>query len=254
MSKHLEVPSKPEHVTQPRTDLRPPAVQFGRCLITGEWGAVVALDLGDLTVNSPITTEGVEFDQNGQPVFTKWQPHIFETSATFSKQGLEMLLKSLADQDVPVPPIKPPSAYMWQLLMASGAVIPQFSLIPGTEEFEERHTGGINWADVKQISLVPFEKADLPTFTYNVETDQFYRAGALIDVDYGQERPANALPYAKRHVSITTASAMGAGLARNVGAANITVNQWIGWETPDKTRACIIAVDERGGWRPLSYK
>lgn len=254
---HQEVEQKADKITQFRDDLREPSVSFGRCAVTGEFGPVINIDLGDLSVEAPNVDKGVEIDPETKEItFTCWRPVIFETNISLSEMGLVKLLEYLKSQDSPIPAVKPVLLYMWQVMYTDGSVQAQFELNATTQEEEEFHSGVIDFTRIHQISVVPRGiNSELPTATYVVEGHKFFVGGKEIDVEYDNlpSIPEDVLPYYARKVTHTWGSVMGAHLTRDVQNAHTTVLQLVGWQTPDGLHKCIVSIDERGNWRPWSY-
>jgi hypothetical protein len=244
-----------------RDDLREPKVLFGRCCITGEWGKVIGIDLGDISLEAPDTENGVLFE-NGKVTFTKANPIILNSQATFSRDGLEKLMAYLDSQDNPIPSITPELVYKWHVLYTNGAGISQFVSDQNTYETVEIPSGDIDFSRLRQISVVPNFPAvaraqGLPTFSFVKEKGTFYQGGQELDVMFnGEYDPESSVVYARK-VNITFGSQMEPnGLDRNITGAYTSVLQLLGWKVGGLTGpgpGCIIAIDERGHWRPYEY-
>jgi hypothetical protein len=244
--------------TAARPDLRPPEVQFGRCCITREFGKVVAVDLGDIAIEAPVTDEGVEYNaETGEVTFNKWKPAVFATQALFSEEGLEMLLAWSRSQESPIPMITPELVYAWMVNYKNGSALAQFRVGEDDKEIEV-NSKEIDKAEAQSVTLSPRGNRDLPIYSFAVDTGRFYRNGQEIDTDYDGEHPENAPMVYGRKVTHTFGSSMGPQLARTLISAHTTVLQLIGWHeagmdglSPDRPGRCnIIAVDDRGNWRP----
>jgi hypothetical protein len=241
-----------------RDDLRQPKVVFGRCCLTGEWGKCVALDLGDISIQTPDTERGVEVDpESGEVKFKYWKPVVFENQATFSESGLKKLLDFMASQDNPIPGICPDLVYKWQAQFTDGSVMSQFVAAPDGTETEIRSTD-IPFDRVAQFSVVPryVNEESLPTFTLVKETGKIFKAGEEIDLMYdGEYLPDSDVVYARK-VTHTWGSQMRSGLDREITNTHTTVLQLLGWKVgglKGPGPGLIIAIDERGNWRPWEY-
>lgn len=253
-----DVEPKADKIVQFRDDLRDPNVSFGRCSVTGEFGKVVNVDLGDISIEAPNVDQGVVYDpETKEVIFTCWRPCIFDTNLSVSETGLEMLLAFIRSQEAPVPALTPHLVYMWQVLYTDGTLQAQYQMNPATTEEEEFHSGSIDFSRILQISVVPrVSGSELPTATLNVADGfKIFVGGQEIDLDYDNlpSIPTDALPFYARKVTHTWGSVMGPQLNRNIQDAHTTILQLLGWQTPDKDHRCIISIDERGNWRPWSY-
>lgn len=244
-----------EGVPQAWSDnIRQPEVSFGRCALTGQWGKVVMVDLGDMSIEAPDLTSAVMVD--GEVRFEKWSPVVYNNQMTVSREGLEGLLAYLDSQDNPIPGITPDLIYAWQVSYKNGDGLRQFQY-DGDEEVEI-NSNQIDKPEVAQLSLVShFGDAALPVFTFVKSTGLIYRNGALLDLMYdGEYDPEADLIYARK-VHHTWGSQMQASsMGRTITNASTSVVQLIGWKQggfASKGRACIIAVDEQGSWRPWEY-
>jgi hypothetical protein len=246
-----------------RDDLREPKVTFGRCAITGEWGKVAAIDLGDISINVPNIEDGVLYDTETQAVtFTKARPVIFQNQALLSKAGLEKLIAYMDDQNNPIPAVTPELIYRWQVTYTDGTALSQFRTIPGTNDDEEIISSEIDFTRIAQMSVIPnfpsIPRAEgLPTYTFVRETGQIYRSGELLDLLFDNNYiPDSEVIYARK-VNITFGSGMVPNsLDRNIVAAHTSVLQLLGWKVGGlhgPGPGCIIAIDERGNWRPYEY-
>lgn len=246
-----------------RDDLREPAIQFGRCSITGDWGKVVAVDMGDIAIECPVIDEGVEYDPDSKEVtFTRWRPAIFSSQATFSAEGLRHLLGWMDGKESPVPSIEPVLLYKWVIQYKDGDVLCQFMADEHDAGKElEINSREIQWErGVQQVSVIPrfTNEQELPNFTFVPETGKFYKSGEELDVDYSAPLHPEAQIVYCRKVSHTFASGIGTGLARTLQSAQTTVLQLIGWhvdgvpgmESTNQNPCCVIAIDDRGNWRP----
>lgn len=234
-----------------RDDLRQPKVVFGRCSLTGEWGKCLALDLGDMSVQMPDTEHGVErHPDTGDIVFKNWKPLVFQNQATFSEAGLRKILDYLASQDNPVPEICPDLVYRWQAMYTDGTVLGQF------QDGKETNSTEIDFPRVSQFSVIPQHSTELPTYTLVKETGKVYKAGAEVDLLYdGSYNPTAELVYARK-VTHTWGSQMQSGLDRDITNTHTTVLQLLGWKIgglKGPGPGMIIAIDDRGNWRPWEY-
>jgi hypothetical protein len=239
-----------------RDDLKPPKVVFGRCSLTGEWGKCLALDLGDMSIQTPDLERGVEHDpETGEVHFLYWKPVVFENQATFSEAGLKKVLDYLASQENPIPGICPDLVYKWQVLYIDGTALSQFRMVNDTEE--EVNSKEINFPNVSQISVVSHHTSEdsLPTYTFVKETGKIYRAGVELDLMYeGDYHPDAEIVYARK-VTHTWGSQM-EGLDRNITNLHSAVLQLLGWKIgglKGPGPGLIIAIDEYGNWRPWEY-
>ncbi len=246
-----------------RDDLREPKVTFGRCAITGEWGKVAAIDLGDISINVPNIDDGVLYDSETKAVtFTKARPVIFQNQALLSKAGLEKLIAYLDDQTNPIPSVTPELVYKWQVTYTDGSALSQFKTRPETGEDEEINSREIDFTRIAQLSVVPnfpaIPRAEgLPTYTFVQQTGQIYRNGEVLDLMFDSDYKSDATVIYARKVNITFGSGMiPNSLDRNIVAAHTSVLQLIGWKVGGlhgDGPGCIIAIDERGNWRPYEY-
>jgi hypothetical protein len=259
----VEIPESTKSLQAFRDDLREPKVTFGRCCITGEWGKVSAIDLGDISIDMPDIENGVQYDAESKAVaFTKAKPVVFHNQALFSRGGLEKLMAYMDSQDNPIPAVTPELAYKWQVNYTDGSALSQFQVNPGTDEFEEVNSAEIDHARVGQLSIVAnfpaVERSEgLPTFTFVKESGKFYKNGEEIDTMFDHDyRPDSEVIYARK-VNATFGSSMQVGsLDRNIMSAHISVLQLMGWKVGGlhgEGPGCIIAVDDRGHWRPYEY-
>lgn len=242
-----------ENLTPFRDDLRQPKVVFGRCCLTGEWGKCIALDLGDMSIQMPDIERGAEL-VDGEIKFNFWKPLVFQNQATFSERGLQLLSAYLASQDSPIPGITPILLYAWQVMYNDGSALGQFSIVD--DEEVEANSNQIAFDRVVQISLVPRGPAnDLPTYTLDKATGKIFKAGEEIDPMYeGQYIPASDIVYARK-VTHTWGSQV-VELDREITNTHTTVLQLVGWKVgglKGPGPGLIIAVDDRGNWRPWEY-
>lgn len=243
-----------------RDDLRDPHVTFGRCCITGEWGKVIAVDLGDISILTPDTENGVEYNK-GKVTFTKAIPKVFSNQATFSKSGLEKLMAFMDSQENPIPAVTPELVYMWQVTYPDGSGHSQFEVDPATFEEVEINSSVIDHSRVKQLSILPnpnvVKAQGLPTYTFVKETGKFFESGVEIDTMYNSNYVNDSEVIYARKVNMTFGSAMITNsLDRGIQTVHSSVLQLIGWKVgglQGQGPGCIIAVDERGRWRPYDY-
>jgi len=248
------VPNAPEPAFRP--GLQTPPIAFGRCCVTGEYGKVVNVDLGDICIEGPDVDNGVEYDPDTKKVtFTQFKPNIIKALLSISEAGLRLLLAHSEGHGNPVPAITPPSVYAWRVLNADGSVQSQFQHNEAME-LVEQHSGVINWENVRQLSVVPKDPADvdLPTYTLDLPTCRFYKAGVELDVDYGHETGGDGTRgfYARKN-TITFGSVVEENMSRSVKPIHITVLQLLGWVNEPSGKKCVIGIDERGNWRPFEY-
>ena len=240
-----------------RDDLRQPKISFGRCCLTGEWGKCVALDLGDISIQMPDIERGVEQDPESRKVrFKYWTPVVFQNQATFSEDGLKKLLNYMESQENPIPCVCPDLVYKWQAGYIDGTVISQFqATADGTEE-------EISFADivldrVSQFSIVPRYVTEevLPTYTLVKETGKIFKAGVELDLMYdGVYQPESDIVYARKVTCTFTSQVQ--GLNRYITNTYTTVLQLLGWKIgglKGPGPGLIIAIDERGNWRPWEF-
>lgn len=243
-----------ESLTEFRDDLRQPKVVFGRCCLTGEWGKCIALDLGDMSVQMPDIEHGVELDPETKEVtFNFWKPVVFQNQATFSERGLQLLSAYLASQDSPIPGITPILLYAWNVLYNDGSALGQFTTVD--DEEVETNSKDIDFDRVVQLSIVPRQATDLPTYTLDKATGKIFRAGEEIDPMYeGEYVPESTIVYARK-VTHTWGSQV-VNLDREITNTHTTVLQLMGWKVgglKGPGPGMIIAVDDRGNWRPYEY-
>jgi hypothetical protein len=239
-----------------RDDLRQPKVVFGRCALTGEWGKCISLDLGDVSIQAPDTERGVEVDsETGTVKFTYWKPAIFENQATLSEAGLKKILDYLDSQENPIPGLCPDLVYKWQAMYTDGTVLSQFQMVDNVEQ--EVISTEIDFTRVAQFSVTPRYSAEdvLPTYTLVKETGQIYKAGVELNLMYeGEYRPDAEIVYARK-ITHTWGSQI-QGLNRDITNTHTSVLQLLGWKIgglKGPGPGFIIAIDERGHWRPWEY-
>lgn len=240
-----------------RADRRPPEVVFGRCAITGEIGKVVAVDLGDIAVDTPNTEDGVEYDKvTKKVIFTRWEPVVFNQQLTISKDGLEKMLGLMDEAPNPIPAYTPNLVYGWEFLMYDGSAVGQFYVKDGEEV--ERTIANIDMKDISEIRMIP-RAPDLPKYTYNVHTQTLYKNNRVEPLKefYTYDRPEDAETVVFRFNNITFASTIGNNLSRKVELVAGATLFCFGWcvgglgSVNDKTSAkAIIAIDAYGQWRP----
>lgn len=261
-AKQLVTENEADKLVSFRDDLRLPKVVFGRCAITGEWGKCVTLDLGDICFQAPDTERGVEYDpETGKVNFTIWRPAVFNNQLTVSELGLKRLLEYAESQENPIPGVTPDLVYQWQVSYKNGSALTQFRMDEDSEV--EVNSQDINFGEVSQFSIIPrFPGGSLPTFTFVKESGKFFCDGASIDTMYeGDYFLESELIYCRK-VAHTWGSSVGpSGLDRQISNVHTTVLQIFGWRVGGfqafsqklDTPGCIIAVDERGNWRPYDY-
>lgn len=258
MSSTFEIPEKTEHVPEVREDLRPPKVCFGRCGITGQFGKVIALDLGDIEIQSPNTEEGVTIDPlTGKVGFDKWKGEIINAQLTVSEDGLNLLLKQLKVAPHPMHGITPELVYFWKVTYVDNSEYSQFYLENGEEK--ERSTKEIAWGHVEQVHLIPRYNDTMPIYTFDTLTGTLLKGGNAIDyhIPTKFESGTHELILWRKNTIIFGASMEENSLDRVVDETNISVLYLLGWQeggvTSDKP-GFVIAVDDRGNWRPYYAK
>jgi hypothetical protein len=241
-----------ESLIEFRDDLRPPRVVFGRCALTGEWGKCVTIDLGDIGVQTPDTERGVTLDpETGGAEFQYWKPIVIENQLTVSEPGLEKLLAYMRSQDNPIPAIVPELVYAWQVTYDDGSALRQFKINPDTGEEEEVNSKEIDFSRVVQISITPHFDPTLPTYTLVKSTGKVYKLGEEIDLMYDKEyHTSETSIFYARKVTHTWGS-QAVGLSRDITNTHTTILQLLGWKNGESRM--IIAIDERGNWRPYDY-
>ncbi len=252
----LEIPQKEDMVVAWRDDLRAPEVVFGRCCLTGEWGTCAALDLGDIVIEAPDTTKGVEIDPVTQEInFTVWKPVTFHNIGTFSKAGLQMLMDFMDEKGSVIPTLTPILYYMFKVLYTDGSCLTQFRIDPATEEEEELHSGHIDFSRVSQISVVPHlvTDAELPTYTFDKSTGKFFKNGQELDIEYDGIYPDNAEVFYAREVIHSLGSTISGDMHRSIYPIRpASVVQLLGWKVPGGPQ-CVIGISDDGSWRGKWY-
>lgn len=245
-----------ETAIQPWQDnIRPPEVAFGRCALTGQWGKVVQVDLGDISIEAPNPSSAHMV--NGEIQFSEWRPVVYSNQMTVSREGLAALLSYMDSQDNPIPAISPDLVYAWQVTYRDGDALKQYQH-EGESEVEV-NSNQINLPEVSQLSIVShYDTVRLPTYTFVKETGNIYRDGELLDLMYdGEYDPEADLIYARK-VHHTWGSQMVVNtMNRSITNALTTVKQLMGWKQGGLAgtgRSCIISVDEQGQWTPWEYK
>lgn len=225
---------------------------FGRCLVTGEFGPVVRVKLGEFGYSVPSTEKGVEYDkETGEVNFTVHEPKQFEVEGMFSAEALESMLVALKEGKNPIPEVSPKSPYMWRMLLTDGRTLSQFDS-EGENSFKEVEE---NWGNVAQVNLVPFPGEDLPNYTLDVKSGTFFRNGQPIPYEeLGYEKEFEGADRGEyfRKVTIVFGSPVDAQTGhREIETSYTSVLQVFGWIKGDKKM--LIAVDDRGEWREWDY-
>jgi len=236
-----------EQITGFRRDLRTPKVNFGRCGITGEWGKVIAVDLGDMVVQAP------GYYRDG--VWHEPELVTYTNTVTLSKDGLRLLGDALDGSDNPIPAYVPDLKYQWEVAYMDGSAERQFFYSEDGEEEERAFPLG-RAAEIKQVSLIDRIGLPngLPTFTANITEGRFFRNGEEISTGYTGELHPGRTALSVRKSSILFGSQMEGTGERNIGMLHASILYVIGWKNGDwgnTNGSCnLIAVDERGAWRP----
>lgn len=240
-----------------RDDLRPPKVVFGRCCLTGEWGKCIAIDVGDVSVQMPNTEKGIDYDpETGEVRFNLWKPLIIQNQVTFSESGLKKLLAYMESQDNPIPGVCPDLVYKWQVSYDDGTGISQFMTKEDGSD-EEIRSSDIEFARVKQLSIVARygDDSTLPNYTFVKETGKIYKSGQELDLVYdGAYIPDSEIIYARKVTHVYESHIV--NLSREITGAHTGVLQLLGWKVgglQGPGPGLIIAIDERGTWRPWEY-
>ena len=210
-----------------------------------------------MSIQVPDTERGVKQDpETGEIRFEYWKPVVFQNQATFSEAGLKKLLDYMASQENPIPGICPDLVYKWQASYTDGTVLSQFqTAVDGTEN--EIVSTEIAFDRVAQFSVVPryVTEESLPTYTLVKETGKIFKAGVELDLMYeGEYRPDSDVIYARK-ITHTWGSQI-QGLSRDITNTHTTVLQLLGWKIgglKGPGPGLIIAIDERGNWRPWEY-
>ena len=227
---------------------RPPNIGFGRCAVTGEWGKVANIDLGDMSFDIP----DVEAMVPGEPVPTK--PVTLQLQLSVSPEGLRHLQTLLNAAPNPIPGMQPDLAYMWAVTYNDGTTLTQFD-----PDGTERHWGHVNVPKVTELHLLPnplaATSAGLPSYTLCLKSNLLFCGDDPTPIDFGC--PENIPPEAEivyyRAVNLTFASEVKTDLQRSIGPANNSVLQLIGRKVgglKGPGPGYVIAVDARGNWRP----
>jgi hypothetical protein len=209
----------------------------------------------------PDIENGVEYD-DGLVTFTKAKPLVLHNQALFSRDGLLKLMSFMDSEENPIPAVTPELAYKWQVTYADGSALTQFIVNPDTFLEEEVNSSNIDHSRISQLSVIAnypsVERAEnLPTYTFVKESGKFFRAGIAIDTMYDSEyQPDSEVIYARK-VNMTFGSGMITNsLDRSIQTVHTAVLQLMGWKVGGlhgQGPGCIIAVDERGHWRPYEY-
>lgn len=224
-------------------------VAFGRCAVTGEWGKCMSINLGDISVQAPDTENGVVSDPDGRVRFTQWAPVTFNTQVTLSEAGLQQLMDQCKSAENPLPTLNPDLVYGWEARYKNGCTVRQFTRHYPTEV--ETRYGDLELKEVFEMSLMGRGIAGLASYSINMEKGKFYQNGQPIDVGYEGDYSEDALPFAARKIVHTWGSEVH-DAERSVTNAYTTVLYLLGWTSANGTR-CLIAVDNRGSWRPFDY-
>jgi hypothetical protein len=248
-----------ENIPLPDVDLelKAPRIEFGRCSITGEFGPVISLHLGQFIVRSPKTDIGVEVDPNtGEVTFTEWNEDTADIRGVFSKRGLELMAEKLETSVSPIKPLSPELVYGWNVLFVDGSGISQF----GAEQ--EHHWGHVLERNrpIKQVSYLP-RNSNLPVFTFDFETGIFYKSGEPIDVGYPPSTPMDRTVICARSVVQTWGSTGQLDGSRSIEDFHGKVLYLLGWNfggpgemgNQNTKPCCIIGIDYLGNWRPFKY-
>ena len=251
-----EIVQRSDKLVAWRDDRRDPEVTFGRCALTGEFGSVIALDLGDISIEAPDTSKGVTLGEDGSARFDHWRPVLFHNTATFGERGLEMLLDYLRNSDSPIPAITPDLQYGWQVYYKDGSGLSQFEIVDG--EPVEVNSKEINKSEIAQLSLTGHYDPAMPVYTFVKETGKFYKNGTEIDTGYdGSYDQSYETIYARSTSHHYGSVTLTAG-RRSISNAHTVVLYLIGWKenglTATDGKAHVIAVDERGQWRGWEFR
>ena len=224
-----------------RPDRRKPMVTFGHCAITGEWGTVVSIDLGDLKIKAPEIP-------NEEP-----QDIVYHSQLTVSAEGLRTLLQYVENSDNPIPEIVPDLAYQWSILYADGSGLNQYYYDDTMGQYLTYAFPLDRQSEIKQLSLIP-RIGGLPVFTYNAESSSFYVDGKEVSTEYVPMIPVDTrLPIVATINTINVSSHGFGGLSRTFNAMHTAtfLLGFIGGGWGDNTKPRnIIAVDSKGFWRP----
>ena len=165
------------------------------------------------------------------------------------------------NQESPVPKITPASVYKWEAFHQDHSLKCQFEFDQETQTEIENRSDTIQFDSLIEMRVVPKDNPNLATFMYAPNQDTFFRAGSPIDVYFSGIKPDTAVPIYCRDVTITMGSVVNSEtMNREVQVAHTTVLQCIGWceggiehiSNPEAKKR-IIAIDERGNWRPWRY-
>jgi hypothetical protein len=250
-----ELLGKTEPTPSFRPDLRPPAIQVGKCAVTGELGKVVAVDLGDLAVTMPAhwLQDRDSRKYRKVPAETK----TINAQVTLSQNGLRLLADWMDNQDNPIPAVKPDRCYQWQVLFRDGSALKELEY-DGVGTIVENRFPEERVHEVVQFSYVDASMRGLPTYTFDTRTGEFWKNGEKIDLDF-EERylgdvPGCRLVQARQVHLLFGSSGYGANpLGRDIHVAYDNVLYVLGWKIgpyPETgVPSCLIAIDGQGNWR-----
>lgn len=251
----MEVQQKPNFSTKFREDLRQPKAMFGRCGITGEWAQCIAVDLGDVSIPYP-DMEKAQFDTAFKRVtFPELIYKSLQIQLMVSKKGLEILSSMLEHQSKNSGvTVTPKLVYQWSVYYNDGETLNQF-----TEEDDiliEHTLRDIDFDRVTAIELNPLI-ADLPTYKFNLATGEIRKNDELLDFTYTKHTPF--LP-GETEIVLCRQNTILFGstqedLERDVEVSNVSTLYLLGWRvggiSAEAGKGLVIAVDERGYWRPF---
>lgn len=238
---------------------RQPEITFGRCAVTGQFGKVVGIDLGDISIESPDTSRGVSIDPDSGAVrFAYWTPTLFHNTLTLSEQGLQRLLAFTQNAENPIPTIEPVLQYAWQVLYTDGSAYPQFEFNSDGSE-KENLSRDIDMSRLAQLSLVPHFDVSLPTYTFVKDTGKFYKGGEEIDTGYeGEVYDHTFETMNARQVSHHFGSTVSGIGRRSISCADTVIIYLLGWKqngiSASDGLAHVIGVSEDGKWRSWEYR
>lgn len=266
-----ETPPEPITAERPilqefRDDLKSPEIQFGRCAVTGEWGKVVAIDLGALAFEHPDFDNGVEYDPDTKEVtFTKWRPIVHQSQVSLSEGGLEKVLSWMRNQASPVPSVTPNLVYQWLVRYEDGHILSQFCHDPETEGEIEHTSREIDYSrNVIQCEILPRDVSDtdLPKYALDLREGTFFKDGVCINAEIDYEGifdpEQHKLVYMRKVMATFGSRIRPKSMARDIALATSAVNQLLGWSMDGKggflreneeLPCCVISIDDYGMWR-----
>ena len=233
-----------------RSGLEEPTVPFARCAITGEWAKVVAFRLEDAYFDVPDTDDGVIINDDGKPEFTKMKRYTIESKVTISADGLALLLNTLDSAPHPMKAVAPQLVYEWRVNYNDGTFLSQFM------NGEEYHGGDIEWDKATSMWLTHRHNKALPSYAFNIETGELTKNGEILEIEEGAPfAPGETeIVLCRQNTLVLESSVKDDSLDRDIECHHAITLYLLGWRQGNDGPGYIIAIDDRGEWRPFYAK